>query len=196
MAFGVHPDRTLLVQVGSVRPFSDVAGRHVVRIDGTDSPLRDIARRLQAAGCDVDTSGDDWASAGRFSRALELVATPTSGTASQSVSAASAAEREAIHDILDELESMRLRVERARRDKHYPFDFALPAAEYHEHKADLSGELREAVGRVYVTADDLTRVVHYRENNGSEVLPEDGLDELSGLISFAQTALRERRAEQ
>jgi hypothetical protein len=50
MAFGVHPDRTLLV-------------RNVVRIDGTQGPLRDIARRLDTAGCDVDTSGDDGASA-------------------------------------------------------------------------------------------------------------------------------------
>jgi hypothetical protein len=63
MAFGVHPDRTLLVHVGAVKPFSDVAGRDVVRLDGTQGPLRDIARRLDTAGCDVDTSGDDGASA-------------------------------------------------------------------------------------------------------------------------------------
>ena len=67
------------------------------------------------------------------------------------MSAASAAEREAIHDSLDELESTRLRVERARRDKHYPFDFALQMTEYDDRKVELSGELREAVRRVYVT---------------------------------------------
>jgi predicted nucleotide-binding protein len=62
MAFGVHPDRTVLVELGSTRPFSDIYGRHVVRLDGTDKPLRDIARRLESVGCAIDDSNDDWAS--------------------------------------------------------------------------------------------------------------------------------------
>jgi predicted nucleotide-binding protein len=66
MAFGIHPDRTVMVELGTLRPFSDVGGRHVVRLDGTSNPLRDIARRLKAAGCEVDESGDDWTSPGRF----------------------------------------------------------------------------------------------------------------------------------
>ena len=66
MALGLHPDRTLLVELGSLRPFSDIYGRNVVRLDGTEGPLRDIARRLETAGCDVDTSGGDWAHPGRF----------------------------------------------------------------------------------------------------------------------------------
>jgi len=66
MAFGIHPDRTVLVELGKLRPFSDVGGRHVVRLDGTSDPLREIARRLKAAGCDVDESGDDWAVPTRF----------------------------------------------------------------------------------------------------------------------------------
>ena len=66
MAFGIHPDRTVLVELGSLRPFSDVGGRHVVRLDGTPEPLREIARRLKAAGCDVDESGDDWTAPARF----------------------------------------------------------------------------------------------------------------------------------
>lgn len=66
MAFGVHPDRTVLVQLGELRPFSDVFGRHVVKLDGTEQPLRDIARRLDTAGCDLDDSGDDWLWAQRF----------------------------------------------------------------------------------------------------------------------------------
>ena len=62
MALGVHPDRTVLVELGTIRPFSDVYGRHVVRLDHTDKPLRDIARRLESIGCAVDDSNDDWAS--------------------------------------------------------------------------------------------------------------------------------------
>lgn len=66
MAFGAHPNRTVLVELGELRPFSDVAGRHAVRLDGTDQALRDIAGRLEAAGCAVDLGGDDWADPGRF----------------------------------------------------------------------------------------------------------------------------------
>jgi predicted nucleotide-binding protein len=66
MAFGLHPDRTILVELGELRPFSDVFGRHVIRLDGTEGPLRDIAGRLKTAGCEVDDSGDDWADPGRF----------------------------------------------------------------------------------------------------------------------------------
>jgi predicted nucleotide-binding protein len=66
MAFGLHPDRTVLVELGELRPFSDVVGRHVVRLNGTEGPLREIVSRLAAAGCAVDDSGDDWADPGRF----------------------------------------------------------------------------------------------------------------------------------
>jgi predicted nucleotide-binding protein len=72
MALAVHPNRTVLVELGQLRPFSDVYGRHVVRLDGSDKPLRDIAQRLLDAGCDVDRSGDDWTSPHRFSRAQQL----------------------------------------------------------------------------------------------------------------------------
>ena len=66
MALGLHPNRTILVELGRLRPFSDIYGRHVVRLDGTEPPLRDIARRLHEAGCDIDTSGEDWADPAQF----------------------------------------------------------------------------------------------------------------------------------
>ncbi len=60
MALGVHPDRTVLVELGKLRPFSDIYGRHVIRIDDTDRPLREVAKRLKTAGCAVDESKVDW----------------------------------------------------------------------------------------------------------------------------------------
>ena len=67
MAFGRNPNRTLLIEVGRVKAFSDVAGRHVIRL--TDSPenRQDVAERLQTAGCSVSTSGRDWMKQGKFS---------------------------------------------------------------------------------------------------------------------------------
>jgi len=66
MALGVHPNRTVLVEVGRLRPFSDIYGRHVVRLDGTEGPLRQIAARLETAGCAVDASDEGWADPRRF----------------------------------------------------------------------------------------------------------------------------------
>ncbi len=195
MAFAVRPDRTVLVEIGEIRPFSDIGGRHVVRIDGTAKPLRDIARRLQAAGCEVDLSGDDWSYGGRFDAALELSATPAApeGDAGRD-RPASGPELEAIHDVLDELASIKLRVERAGREGGYAYNFNLPAHEYHEHKADLAGALREPLGRLYVKVDDLANRVATRENNGSEILEEDDLEGVLKLIEAAEEALRARRA--
>jgi predicted nucleotide-binding protein len=66
MAFGRHPDRTILVELGDLRPFSDVVGRHSVRLDDSFDKRNDLAQRLLSAGCPVDTSGSDWARAGDF----------------------------------------------------------------------------------------------------------------------------------
>lgn len=66
MAFGIHADRTVLVQVGQVKPFSDVAGRHVLLLDDTPQRRADLAQRLETAGCPVDLTGRDWLTAGRF----------------------------------------------------------------------------------------------------------------------------------
>ena len=66
MAFGKHPDRTLLIEVGQVKPFSDVAGRHVVRLSNSPDKRNEIAERLRTAGCDVSTSGNTWLTTGNF----------------------------------------------------------------------------------------------------------------------------------
>lgn len=60
MAFGSHSNRTVLVQFGEVRPFSDVAGRHIVRMDDSVKKRQEFAVKLKTAGCPVNTDGDDW----------------------------------------------------------------------------------------------------------------------------------------
>jgi predicted nucleotide-binding protein len=77
MAFATHPDRTVMVQLGTVREFSDVAGRHVVHISNEFSKRQELATKLQNAGCDVDTSGTDWVSAGNFVDPLARAPSPS-----------------------------------------------------------------------------------------------------------------------
>jgi predicted nucleotide-binding protein len=75
MAFGTHPDQTLLVQLGATREFSDTAGRHVVHMTNSFDKRQELATKLRNAGCDVDTTGTDWVTAGDFTD--PLVRTPT-----------------------------------------------------------------------------------------------------------------------
>ena len=67
MALGRDAERTVMVEVGEVRPFSDVAGRHVVRLNNTTKSRQALAQRLQTAGCEVDLTGTHWHTAGDFS---------------------------------------------------------------------------------------------------------------------------------
>lgn len=66
MGMGRDPDRTILVELGTLRPFSDVYGRHVVRMDNSTQRRQELALKLQAAGCPVNLSSIDWQTAGNF----------------------------------------------------------------------------------------------------------------------------------
>src|SRR6266545_2959342 len=70
MAMGRDEDRTILVELGHTRPFSDIGGRHVLRLDDSSERRQELAQRLLAAGCDVNTTGTDWHKAGDFAAAL------------------------------------------------------------------------------------------------------------------------------
>ncbi len=66
MAMGRDPKRTVLVELGAIRPFSDIAGRHTLRMADNPERRKELAQRLETAGCRVDTTGEDWLRSGEF----------------------------------------------------------------------------------------------------------------------------------
>ena len=70
MAMGRSEDRTVLVEIGDLRPFSDVAGRHSVRLNNSSARRQDLAMRLQTAGCPINLEGTDWYDVGDFEGAV------------------------------------------------------------------------------------------------------------------------------
>lgn len=60
MALARNEDRTIIVELGQIRSFSDIHGRHVVRLDNSIEKRQDLATRLRTAGCSVDLDGADW----------------------------------------------------------------------------------------------------------------------------------------
>ena len=71
MAMGREQDRTVLVELGTLRPFSDIGGRHVIRLNDTSQSRQELAHRLRDAGCPANLDGTDWHGAGDFSGAIE-----------------------------------------------------------------------------------------------------------------------------
>lgn len=73
-ALAKNPDHTIIVEIGKLRPFaetfSDILGRHTVRLDdnASDSVARrqDLAQRLKVAGCRISIQGTDWHTCGSF----------------------------------------------------------------------------------------------------------------------------------
>jgi predicted nucleotide-binding protein len=68
MAFGHCQERTVFVQLGKkMRPFSDIAGIHIIRFTGTHENRELLRDRLKQAGCAIRPR-KDWLTAGDFSR--------------------------------------------------------------------------------------------------------------------------------
>lgn len=67
MAMGKFPKQTILIEFGKLRPFSDVVGRHVIRMSNSKKNRNTLATRLDNAGCDVSKNGNRWLDVGDFS---------------------------------------------------------------------------------------------------------------------------------
>jgi predicted nucleotide-binding protein len=66
MALMAYPDKTVIVEIGDMRPLSDLAGLNVIRFDGSATAIRKVLGRLELAGCAVDYTAQDWLDPGRF----------------------------------------------------------------------------------------------------------------------------------
>jgi predicted nucleotide-binding protein len=66
MALALHPTRTIILEIGHLRPFSDLGGRNVIRLGDTVEKLHKIVQRLKTAGCAVNDTGTDWLDITRF----------------------------------------------------------------------------------------------------------------------------------
>ena len=54
------------MQVGKVRGFSDIAGKHLVRLTNDPVKRNEVANRLQKIGCTINKIGSDWMTEGNF----------------------------------------------------------------------------------------------------------------------------------
>lgn len=69
LAFGRCSDRTVLVvlEKETTRPFSDISGRHIVRLSNTVKSRMDLVSRLKTSGCEINITGKiEWMHTGDF----------------------------------------------------------------------------------------------------------------------------------
>lgn len=68
LAFGRHPKATILVRIGDVKPFTDVGGLYIIRLDDTPEKRTELVDSLRIAGAAVNIDGKTaWYRAGKFS---------------------------------------------------------------------------------------------------------------------------------
>lgn len=73
MAMAASQDRTVLVQVGKIRKFSDIEGLHITHLDNSPQKRQELITKLRSAECDIrDISADNrWMETGNFQDQLD-----------------------------------------------------------------------------------------------------------------------------
>lgn len=66
MAMGYNPNRTILVEVGKLRPFSDIAGINCIRLSNTPESRASLRGTLKTIGLSIKEAGTRWLTAGDF----------------------------------------------------------------------------------------------------------------------------------
>ena len=66
LALGAHPKKTVMVQVGKVKPFSDIGGRHMARLTNDQASRNSFANRLARICPAVNRVGNDWMHVGEL----------------------------------------------------------------------------------------------------------------------------------
>ena len=67
MAIALNRECTIFVEIGGLRPFSDMAGIHTLRFDGSPDSRQALVSRLKTAECAADTDHNtDWLTTGDF----------------------------------------------------------------------------------------------------------------------------------
>ena len=77
MAIGTHHRKTLIVQIGDVKSFTDIGGMNILRLTGTDHSRNEFANRLEDLGCSIDRTGAYWLRAGDFTPTMPVVRSRT-----------------------------------------------------------------------------------------------------------------------
>jgi predicted nucleotide-binding protein len=72
MAIGKDDERTILIEIGSTKPLSDLSGPHVIRLDNSAEKRKELADKLRSVGCSVDFSGTDWLDIGDFGISVQV----------------------------------------------------------------------------------------------------------------------------
>jgi len=66
MALGYNPNRTILVEVGTLRPFSDIAGVNCIKMSNSPEKRASLMGTLKSIGLAVKETGTRWITAGDF----------------------------------------------------------------------------------------------------------------------------------
>jgi predicted nucleotide-binding protein len=68
MVMAHFPKRTVIAQIGHIRPFTDLSGIHFIKLDNSIESRRDLVRRLRMAGCAIEAAETKtgWQTAGNF----------------------------------------------------------------------------------------------------------------------------------